>query len=127
MKLSVAMVLGSTIGPLRSSDINSCALGAAANAVGIPEHIYTCDRAMTDRYDAIGERWPWLARSNNQRMLEIIKLFDVRVSDGDMTFEQLVAYVRSVEPECESCCDRDCCCEIPATQTLQPKSVTSCV
>lgn len=99
MKLSEAILLGRvTIPQMRAMALSSCALGMAANAVGC-EH----------QYSSIEAQWPWLKKRVDapckhaviipKATLLIAHLFDTHVMDDcDMTFEQLVDYVRLIEP-----------------------------
>jgi len=105
MKLSEAMMLGSTTCKMLPADINSCALGCAGNAVGIP--LCVAREGGWQRLQAIQDRWPWLSDS----LSEVIwTLFDNHVCCGEMTLEQLVDYVRSVEPACGECNQFECSC-----------------
>lgn len=101
--LSDAMMLGSTMIELKPCDWLHCAIGVAAQAAGI-------DMEFAGRTDRIRDQWPWLASNNDERMCEIMTLFDQRVCRGEMSFEALVQYVASIEPACE-CGVRDCVCE----------------
>jgi hypothetical protein len=65
MKLSEAMMLGSTTVKMVRFDITSCALGAAANAVGIPTPAQCENRRL--RGILIGEKWPWIADRYTKR------------------------------------------------------------
>lgn len=111
MKLSDAIMMGSMLGRMESSDINTCALGVAATAVGIPLQKALVIPDVIDRYRAIADRWPWLSSNNSEKMNDIMELFDNNVSTGHMTLDQLVDHVRSIEPPCGECCSFDCCCE----------------
>lgn len=98
MRLSEAMMLGRVTCKMVACDWNSCALGAAENALGIAEH----SRDFSRRIAAYNE-WPWLQNecvcgcANN--LCHITQAFDRMVAPGKMTFEQLVDWVRSVEPD----------------------------
>jgi hypothetical protein len=110
MRLSDAMMLGSTTVQMVPGDIRSCALGAAGNAVGI----------LRDEYRRLGRiqmEWPWLMNEIPKEVREaaptpilalpgyggfgraITRTFNGPVCDGTITFEQLVDWVRSVEPD----------------------------
>jgi len=119
MKLSIAMMLGSATCKMVAGDLNTCAIGAAANAVG--------SSAMSGNYDysrleAVLSWWPWLGPTGyiGEHFSDIAVRFDVDVCDGRMTLEQLADYVRSIEPSCESCCSFDCTCDKAAS----PESIT---
>jgi hypothetical protein len=103
MRLSEAMILGSTIVKLQAGCWTTCAIGAAAKAVGIK-----ADRI--GHVEGILDEWPWLEANNEAALCEIATLFDQRVCRGEMTFDELCAYVRQIEPPCE-CGVRSCCCE----------------
>jgi hypothetical protein len=102
-------------------DIDSCALGAAANACGIERFDGTYKRI-----DAIIKDWPWLGfKSGHNRYFskylnDIVTKFDYQVCEGKMTLEQLVDYVRYIEPECGECNEFECKC------VNQPQEVEEC-
>lgn len=108
MRLSDAIMMGSMLCRMKMCDINACAIGVAATAVGIRK---SNPSRSNERYDSISIQWPWLASNHNERMWEITELFDNKVSTSQMTIEQLVDHVRSIEPSCGECCSFDCCCE----------------
>jgi hypothetical protein len=115
MKLSEAMMLGSTLVKMRAGDWNNCALGVAAQAAGI---------SAQGRSGPIYRKWPWLEIRVEASeffhashilcpilwITEIWARFDKLVVCGEMTFEQLVDYVRSIEPECGECNRFQCTC-----------------
>lgn len=123
MKLSEAMMLGSVTCKMVIADWNSCALGCAGNAVGIPQmkgsFANECNPA---RFGLIARAFPWLsdtenptdADDGNHHALEIWSTFDNQVCKGEMTFEQLVDRVRSIEPSCGDCNRFECACKSPA-------------
>lgn len=125
MRLSEAMMLGDglrkrdykfylkTIG----GEVCGCAIGGAVLACGWSE-------------DGLEFRtlWPWLNGSPDNGSTdnrfswagEIGMARDShpsfkRVMEGDGTFEQLVDYVRSIEPSCGTCNEFSCTCQ-PATE-----------
>lgn len=110
MRLSTAIMLGAATCKMEAGNINSCAYGAALNAMGIPLEV----DGMQDggpRYFAIEGLWPWTVDGElwHREAAKVITLFDSRVCDGRMTLEQLVDWVRSVEPDCD--CNRfNCTC-----------------
>ena len=122
MKLSEAMMLGSVTCKMIPVDINSCALGAAANAIGIPRRDESEDPPFP-RYNLIKSAWPWLIedftlfcglrKSSARYMDKIMDHFDADVCEKKMTFEQLVDYVASIEPECGECNEFVCNCARP--------------
>lgn len=117
MRLSEAMMLGSTTCKMVPGDWNSCALGCAGNAVGIEEYATFQGRG---REEVIAIKWPWIEARNddgNRWMGEIWYRFDHDVCDGNMTLEQLVDYVRSIEPECGTCNSFQCSCPKTAAVT----------
>jgi hypothetical protein len=107
------MILGSTIVELKPGNWNTCALGVAATAIGIPG-----DGLL--RVPRIRSEWPWLNADSDGPMREICSLFDQRVCRGDMSFDQLVEFVRQIEPPCE-CGVRSCVCA--RIEGLLPASV----
>jgi hypothetical protein len=114
MKLSEAMMLGSTTVKMVRFDIRSCALGAAANAVGIPTPAQSGNRRL--RGLLIAEKWPWITDRYAPRNpwstygSHIAQEFNARVCGGQMSFEALVDHVRSIEPECGECNRFECTC-----------------
>jgi hypothetical protein len=120
MKLSDAMVLGSVTCRMVAGDWNACAVGAAANAIGIPPQ--AVGTSGNDRERAISAAWPWLTRRSGEArcacafcpevswMQSITKRFDDKVCRGQMTFEALVELVKKVEPECVGCDSPGCTC-----------------
>lgn len=120
MRLSEAMLLGSTTCKMVPGDWNSCALGCAGNAVGLAPGVKAKGE---DRAKLIHAVWPWLADSPNLMSSgeEIVGLiwqqFDYDVCGGTMTLEQLVDYVRSIEPDCGECNQFQCSCPQTAAVT----------
>jgi hypothetical protein len=115
---------------MKAGDWNTCALGAAGNAVGIPNFV------KTPRQQLLFAKWPWLVSEVPQpfepfeRIVycgasyyyeglgspwhpwhgRITRRFDEEVCAGRMTFEQLVDYMASIEPECGECNKFVCSC-----------------
>lgn len=122
MKLSEAIMLGSTTCRLEPMNLNHCALGCAANAMGMPKHEPFTKRAW-DRVNAIHKEWPWIIRSpggvREEYGFQITRMFDGEVCLGFKTLEQLVDWVRSVEPDCGECNRFDCTCTKTTTETTQ--------
>lgn len=125
MKLSVAIMLGSTTCRMIPNDWNSCALGAAGNAIGIPEATakigcfsnQLCPDGLI-RLIHIQAEWPWLQGN----LLESVwRMFDYEVCGGKKTLEQLVDYVSSIEPQCGDCNRFVCTCQKEATE-MEPSS-----
>lgn len=112
MRLSDAMVLGSTLVKMHPGCWETCAIGAAASAVGIP-----VDDA---RVESIIDEWPWLQANNDRYFMEILTLFDQKVCQHRMSMEALIAYVRQIEPPCD-CGVRDCVCA--RVEGLMPPAV----
>lgn len=139
MKLSTAMMLGSTTCRMEPGEWNTCALGAAANAVGLcPVFSTTLFGQPVDctnvRIDQLNKTWPWLELSladepvdEESKGNEIWRLFDEEVCDGTMTFEQLVDYVSKIEPHCGSCNRYDCRCvqKMDSQNAPQTEAVTT--
>ena len=120
MRLSEAMMLGSTTCKMEAGDWNSCALGCALNAEGVRQY---AGRDGYGRSIETNDRWPWiwgLIDDEGTTFAEQIwTRFDFQVCDGRMTLEQLVDYVRSIEPDCD--CNRfNCNCK---TTQQEPASV----
>ena len=114
MKLSEAMVLGDVLRERNPSvwiagdGSCGCALGGAALATGHSEKelitwIMARNCETTEWFQFL---WPWLSTDN---VRDISKMFS-DVCRAQMTFEQLVDYVRSIEPECGTCCKFSCDC-----------------
>jgi len=122
MKLSDAMVLGTTTCKMKAGDINSCAIGAACNAVGMKEQGDWRGVDGFSRYRESRLVWPWLNSPSPSRygdaMRNIYLLFDLEVCEGTMTFEELIQYVRSVEPSCGDCNEFECSCKTEALATM---------
>jgi hypothetical protein len=101
MRLSEAMALGRVTCVLEKGNWNSCALGCAANAVGIPQW----GNAGRDRYVPILAYWPWLdrpcpcGRCDCSAARHIWSMFDDKVCFSEMTMEQLIDWVRLHEPK----------------------------
>jgi hypothetical protein len=140
MKLSEAMMLGSTTCKMEAGNWDSCALGCAGNAVGIEQTKYPVNSLLPDGvtppWKAIYNQWPWLEQNREDSSpvnyvmpngtfetrinylnceflpaaTHIYNRFDSMVCKGLMTLEQLVDYVRSIEPECGDCNRFDCLC-----------------
>lgn len=139
-KLSEAIMLGiGTVEHMEIGNINSCALGVALNAVGVPAanrlialalsgavRLTLSAKSVNARYQALYYIWPWLEGTIGLRTwsYEIWHRFDNHVSEGLMTIEQLADYVRSVEPECGECNSFQCVC--PA-KILRCQEVEACV
>ena len=103
MKLSDAIDIGRvTIEKWTLGHLEGCALGMAANAVG-------CEYSYSD----IEKHWPWITEHPGKcplcnrvffypcdtTMMLIAHLFDTHVMDfDDITLDQLIDWVRSVEP-----------------------------
>jgi hypothetical protein len=105
VRLSDAMLLGSTMIELRPSNWHSCAIGAAGRAVGILPDLEHPGRVVENILDY----WPWLEANHENRLCEIVTLFDQRVCRREMSLDQLIEFVRSIEPPC-SCGSYNCCC-----------------
>jgi hypothetical protein len=118
VKLSSAMILGMQALRLSPGDINFDILGVAANAVGISRAGDSGD-SIQARYEGLLDQWPWLARQipvegkdfYRTLLMEISYRFDQQVCGGEITLNDLLVYVRSLEPECGKCCNYDCACE----------------
>lgn len=108
MRLSDAMMLGSVTCRMKKANWNSCALGCAGNAIGIPNW----GNVGRHRDSLILKAWPWLEQECNCKengisavvgthcyMVHIFKKFDTDVCEGRMTLEALVDWVRQVEPQ----------------------------
>lgn len=113
MKLSEAMMLGSATMKMIQFNIRSCALGAAANAIGIPA---PSPENRHLRGLLIAEKWPWITDRYVTRNpwstygSHIAQEFNARVCGGRISFEALVDHVRSIEPECGECNRFECTC-----------------
>lgn len=111
MRLSEAMMLGEVMMPRNDGgswfgdeapDWNDCgcAIGRAWFAVG-----RSFDDWITHGF---GIEWPWLIGTTGAGDISM-KFCDVL--RGEITFEQLVDYVCSVEPECGECNRFECTCQ----------------
>src|ERR1700757_2925755 len=100
MKLSDAMMLGLSITELKSHDIDCCALGSAANAMGIRKDSELDFWNFEDsRRNLIAKMWPWLECAEliygNYGSRIAVTCNEQVYEDESMTFEELVDYVRS--------------------------------
>lgn len=122
MKLSIAMLMGDT---LRKRDAEhwltedgscGCAMGGALLAVsGTAKDLKQPRACAWSSPVTFFRRWPWLTETE---LINISGQFN-RVVDGDATFESLVDYVRSIEPECGECCQFDCACKVAGVEASQ--------
>ena len=90
-----------------------CLLGGAILAEGLGV-------SMGDNRMRAESRWPWLRDNsiepvwfiiNNGNKYEyIVTIGFFQVCSGKLTFEQLIQWIRSVEPKCAECCRFDCSC-----------------
>jgi len=112
------MILGmQTLRP-SPGDINFDILGVAANVVGI-SRAGESGESIQARYQGLVDQWPWLGRQipvegedfYRTLLMEISYRFDQRVCGEEITLNDLLDYVRSIEPECGKCCNYDCACE----------------
>jgi len=104
--LSEAIILGSHITVARAGLIDHCALGMAANAIGLPKH------DLSSRYKSIPEAWPWVGGLGSAGWAFVAITYNNHVAPGsaqDMTLEQLADKVREMEPKC-SCHRFNCDC-----------------
>lgn len=117
MKLSEAMMLGSVTCKMVPLNMNSCAFGAALNALGVPQ-----EEPSYMRYPSLRRLFPWLIDDESRlsdQAKEIYGRFDYEVCEGEMTLEQLVDYVRSIEPDCGECNQFACICTKPAPEVCE--------
>jgi hypothetical protein len=172
MRASEAMMLGSATMKMVAGDINSCAIGAALNAMGCEQHGVTImpklvegleglapdeaafleilfnirrtsfdlDVKFHNRQEDVVRLFPWMCAPHAQRGLPpsslpvalttdhlykmyfsagsqmytcgslVALLFDHYVVGGLLSFESLVDWVRSIEPECGECRSFECSC-----------------
>jgi hypothetical protein len=102
MKLSDAILLGSTMHKLDPACWDGCLLGVSVRAVGATSNFFN---------DEAQRRWPWMVGKKvampdfsryphiSLEFTQVISWLDVEVNDGKVTLEQVVDWVRSVEPE----------------------------
>lgn len=116
MKLSEAMMLGSVTCKMEPMDINSCAYGCALNALGVPEEETRLQGGeIVFRYEKVRRIWPWTTDdgfSMSRLGQSVYEKFDLEVCTGEMSLEQLVDYVRSIEPDCGECNRFECTCVV---------------
>jgi hypothetical protein len=106
MRLSEAMMLGSATCVMVPGDINSCALGAACNAIGMRKHAAILDVLLAlkeplgarlavrpisgfDRVPALMAVWPWLSDSHHGRVNGLYLVCDRRL--GPVNYGTLIA------------------------------------
>jgi hypothetical protein len=127
MRLSDAIALGRTIAKAVPEELSNhrgdeaCALGMAGLACGLsgwelhnPEFTFCGAKIEADsHYDLIYERWPWLKNQTSSKFPcgcvvlgeelfdeVVMHLFDVHIFNRkDWTLDQLIDWVRSVEPQ----------------------------
>lgn len=114
------MMLGAVTCVLEPENINSCAFGAALNAMGVERE---APGNGVSRYWELKQIWPWLCDPAGGPALSvqacgIYQRFDWNVCRGEMTLEELVDYVRSIEPDCD-CCRFNCDCAKTAEQVTE--------
>jgi hypothetical protein len=127
MKLSDAILLGATITEHQFAyDINSCALGMAANALGMPKQQGSIS-PNPGRLTRLGTTFPWLLELRGEGKAWgnwIANTFNDRVAtefpypyircmlpNQRMTLEELVEEIRKAEPECGECNCFECRCD----------------
>ncbi len=110
MRLSEAIVLGSTQTKLDPHDWDCCLIGMGFHALAGLEADIHCSPNNDHPLEAI-VRWPWLENRMTAPVLlgwpdghiasacSIISSLAVRVGRRNITFEQAVDWIRSVEPE----------------------------
>lgn len=116
MRLSEAIMLGAATCVMQAGDMNTCALGAALNAIGVAQGTQRL------RWQALCDTWPWTEEYMNRQdkwHCAIYRAFDGPVCGGKMTLEQLVDYVRSIEPDCD--CNRFNC-DCATKQLVEPEA-----
>lgn len=117
MKLSTGMKLGRVVkklvpGTQDDGEGGGCAIGASLAARGIEVSRRSYREIDRETFHAAFESWPWLYKATNMPckckmsghgtcyMGAITHLFDMHVFGAhDWTFDQLIAYVESVEPQ----------------------------
>lgn len=137
MKVSDAIVLGCMMGKLEGGSWNTCVLGVAANAVGIVKQfrmnfLGISTNVFRFRISGMEKTWPWLKDYPEDSLDPITWLnrisyrFECCVCPPDSDdpdpakFEELLAYIRSIEPSCGDCNRFECSCvglrieEVPA-------------
>jgi hypothetical protein len=118
MRLSDAMLAGSMIWTShRMNNWNMCAIGTAANAVGITAYRNGTVLGLDTRAAGIRDHWPWLweefAGSDSTWIELISNLFE-----GGSEVENLVEFIRKVEPKCD--CNRfKCHCHDPLEPAVE--------
>jgi hypothetical protein len=138
MHFSDAVMLGAVITDPEPFNLNHCAVGMGANALGIPESTPSQDADGSRRRLAILATWPWLNHEDNFWLMAhwaevyaiphdhwpersfrlaletpwnfIAMVFNFNVFPGRVALEQLVEYIRKMEPECAECNRFDCHC-----------------
>ena len=119
MKLSEAMMLGAATCRMEAGNWNSCAIGAAGNAMGVPQGKLL---RGNDRCRGLSAAWPWLWRAKNEFAFcweSVASRFDGAVCTGKMTLEELADYVRTIEPDCGECNRFECTCTPAVAEVSQ--------
>ena len=117
MRLSEAMMLGDMM-RRRSGGIYlinteapcGCAIGGAALAIG-----HKAGAAWSRGRTLLQATYPWFTDAEDEK----ISVMFMDVCTGETTFEQLISYVRSIEPDCGECNRFECTCT--RTPELQPE------
>lgn len=101
MKLSDAMVLGDSLRDrqwsiwLSANKSCGCAIGGAILAIGKGDEFLASYLSLILSNEPIFRYWPWLEYEGLNQISARFR----KVCRGEMTFEQLVDYVRSIEPD----------------------------
>lgn len=115
MQVSEAMAMGRTLlEPMRGFVLaaggRGCALGMAGLAEGLPLKTYTARYGDVANYGTIEKHWPWLITEtpacpvcthvSDCYLDAIAHIFDMHVANckPQWTLDQLIDWVRSVEP-----------------------------
>lgn len=110
MKLSEAMMLGSGKCKMIPKELDTCALGVALWAIGMP----TKEHGIS-LYSNVRKAWPWLNLLANGSVWDFMETvyerFDGEVCSGKLSYEQFVDWVRSIEPDCGECNQFVCICQ----------------
>lgn len=105
MKVSEAMILGSTTTKPTAYHLDGCAIGMAGNAAGLA----SCREAWaagTVRRELLYAQWPWLR--DDAEWGFIAKTFNDDVMGRRvLSLDQLARCVREIEPDCN--CNRFNC------------------
>lgn len=108
MRLSDAMLAGSMVWTShRMNNWNMCAIGTAANAVGITPYRKNSVLGLDTRFEGIQNHWPWLWDGPDSGREDLWITSISYLFENGCHIEDLVEFIRVIEPQCD--CNRFKC------------------